>query len=137
MDKATKKDMTDALVEMETEIQLLDSPVANNLMDVFNKLKRSIATVFFFSDDNEAVQIRTDLKCPYCGEAVYDNRAKKRDPNDTYYYRSRKADFKCSNFKEEACSGGMWKDNDLDSGVWYSASWWVNAPDKLPKEWNI
>lgn len=136
MDKGSKKELTDALFEMESEIKLLDSPVSNNLLNVLNKVKSSIANVFYFSDTGEAVEIRADLKCPFCKSTVYDNRAKKLDPNDSYYKQSKKPDFKCSNYEEESCSGGTWKDNDMETGVWYSASWWMNTK-KLPLEWNI
>jgi len=135
VDKGSKKELNQALFDMENEIKLLDSPVSNNLMNYLNKVKSTIAGVFFFNDDGEAVDVRTDLKCPYCESKVYDNRAKKRDPNDSYY-RTKKPDFGCSNFEPESCSGGTWKNNDLDSGVWFSASWWLTSTP-IPQEWNI
>ena len=135
MEKGSKKDLSQALFDMENEIKLLDSSVSNNLLNCLNKVKSTIANVFFFNDEGEAVDVRKDLLCPYCKEKVYDNRAKKRDPNDAYY-KTRKPDFGCSNFEPESCGGGTWKDNDIDSGVWYSASWWLTSTP-IPQEWNI
>ena len=131
LDKHSKKVLNDALFELQTEIELLDTP-SGHLLKILEKVKSSIASVFFFADDGAVVDIRTDLKCPHCESLVYDNRAKKRDPNDSYY-QTKKPDFACSNYEPEDCSGGQW---NPDKTVYWSASWWQTSGN-IPKEWNI
>jgi len=62
---------------------------------------------------------RDDLKCPYCGEMVYDNRNSKRS--------DKSPDFTCSTDDPAKCGGhtGKWR-----------RSWWLDNSD-IPEEWGI
>ena len=62
---------------------------------------------------------RDDLKCPFCGQMVYDNRNSKRS--------DKSPDFTCSTNDPVVCSAhqGKWR-----------KSWWLDNKD-LPKEWNL
>lgn len=62
---------------------------------------------------------RDDLKCPFCGQMVYDNRNSKRS--------EKSPDFTCSTNDPVICGG--------HSGKWRK-SWWLDNSD-LPKEWNL
>jgi hypothetical protein len=62
---------------------------------------------------------RDDLKCPYCGEMVYDNRNSKRS--------DKSPDFTCSTNDPAKCGG--------HSGKWRK-SWWLDNSD-IPAEWGI
>jgi hypothetical protein len=62
---------------------------------------------------------RDDLKCPFCGQMVYDNRNSKRS--------DKSPDFTCSTNDPVICGG--------HSGKWRK-SWWLDNSD-LPKEWNL
>jgi hypothetical protein len=62
---------------------------------------------------------RDDLKCPFCGEMVYDNRNSKRS--------DKSPDFTCSNNDPAICGG--------HSGKWRK-SWWIDNSD-IPEEWGI
>lgn len=62
---------------------------------------------------------RDDLKCPYCGQMVYDNRNNKKS--------DKSPDFVCST-KDPAICGGH-------TGKWRK-SWWIDNSD-VPKEWNL
>lgn len=138
MDKATKHLVKESLFELETEIGLSTAENKDYLLNIVNKVKSSISSLIFFSDDGAVVETRTDLVCPFCNKTVYDNRARKNDPNDSYY-KTRKPDFSCSNIEspDEApdsyCKGGKWNN---DNSVYWSASWWLTTGN-LPKEWNI
>ena len=115
MDKATKHLVKESLFELETEIGLSTAENKDYLLNIVNKVKSSISSLIFFSDDGAVVETRTDLVCPFCNKTVYDNRARKNDPNDSY------------------CKGGKWNN---DNSVYWSASWWLTTGN-LPKEWNI
>lgn len=62
---------------------------------------------------------RDDLKCPFCGQMVYDNRNSKRS--------EKSPDFTCSTNDPVICGG--------HSGKWRK-SWWIDNAD-IPKEWNL
>jgi len=67
----------------------------------------------------EQNKYRDDLKCPFCGQMVYDNRNSKRS--------EKSPDFTCSTNDPVICGG--------HSGKWRK-SWWLDNSD-LPKEWNL
>ena len=62
---------------------------------------------------------RDDLKCPFCGQMVYDNRNSKKS--------EKSPDFTCSTNDPVTCGG--------HSGKWRK-SWWLDNAD-IPKEWNL
>jgi len=62
---------------------------------------------------------RDDLKCPYCGQMVYDNRNSKKS--------DKSPDFTCSTNDPAICGG--------HSGKWRK-SWWLDNSD-IPEEWGI
>ena len=67
----------------------------------------------------EQNKYRDDLKCPFCGQMVYDNRNSKKS--------EKSPDFTCSTNDPVICGG--------HSGKWRK-SWWLDNSD-LPKEWNL
>lgn len=67
----------------------------------------------------EQNKYRDDLKCPYCGQMVYDNRNSKRS--------DKSPDFTCSTNDPTICGG--------HSGKWRK-SWWLDNSD-IPAEWGI
>lgn len=62
---------------------------------------------------------RDDLKCPYCGQMVYDNRNSKKS--------DKSPDFTCSTNDPAVCGG--------HTGKWRK-SWWLDNSD-IPAEWDI
>jgi hypothetical protein len=68
---------------------------------------------------HELNKIKTDLKCPYCSEKVFDNRDNKKTPKSP--------DFVCANNDPAICGG--------HTGKWRK-SWWLNSSD-LPEEWGF
>jgi hypothetical protein len=67
----------------------------------------------------EANKYRDDLKCPYCGQMVYDNRKSKKS--------DKSPDFTCSTNDPAICGG--------HTGKWRK-SWWLDNSD-IPDEWGI
>ena len=67
----------------------------------------------------EKKKYRDDLKCPYCGQMVYDNRNNKRS--------DKSPDFVCSTNDPAICGG--------HTGKWRK-SWWMDNSD-LPEEWGL
>ncbi len=67
----------------------------------------------------EQNKYRDDLKCPYCGQMVYDNRNSKRS--------DKSPDFTCSTNDAAICGG--------HTGKWRK-SWWLDNSD-IPEEWGI
>jgi len=67
----------------------------------------------------EQAKYRTDLKCPYCKQMVYDNRNSKKS--------DKSPDFTCSTNDPVVCGG--------HTGKWRK-SWWLDNSD-IPEEWGI
>lgn len=67
----------------------------------------------------EQNKYRDDLKCPYCGQMVYDNRNNKKS--------DKSPDFVCSTNDPAICGG--------HSGKWRK-SWWLDNSD-IPEAWGI
>ena len=82
------------------------SDMSNVVQDVVGKLE-------------EKKKYRDDLKCPYCGQMVYDNRNNKKS--------DRSPDFVCSTNDPAICGG--------HTGKWRK-SWWMDNTD-LPEDWGI
>jgi hypothetical protein len=67
----------------------------------------------------EQKKYRDDLKCPFCGQMVYDNRQSKKG--------DKSPDFVCSTNDPAICGG--------HSGKWRK-SWWLDNSD-IPEAWGI
>ena len=84
-----------------------DNPeISGTVGDIVNKME-------------QAKNYRDDLKCPFCGQMVYDNRKYKKG--------DKSPDFVCSTNDPAICGG--------HSGKWRK-SWWLDNSD-LPEEWGI
>ena len=68
---------------------------------------------------DEKRKYRDDLKCPYCGAMVYDNRLNKKS--------EKSPDFVCATNDAVICSG--------HTGKWRK-SWWLDN-NNIPAEWGI
>tara|TARA_B100000287_G_scaffold56132_1_gene49320 strand:- start:2379 stop:2930 length:552 start_codon:yes stop_codon:yes gene_type:complete len=89
-----------------TEIEIEGGENSSTINGVINKL-------------SEAKKYRDDLKCPYCGQMVYDNRNNKKS--------DKSPDFVCSTNDPAICGG--------HSGKWRK-SWWMDNND-IPEDWNL
>ena len=70
---------------------------------------------------DEKRQYRDDLKCPYCGQMVYDNRNNKKS--------DKSPDFVCSTNDPAICGG--------HSGKWRKSWWLDNDNNGIPEDWGI
>jgi len=98
--------LEDKITTLETADVVTVSDISNVVEKVVNKLEEKKA-------------YRDDLKCPYCGQMVYDNRNNKKS--------DKSPDFVCSTNDPAICGG--------HSGKWRK-SWWMDNSD-LPEEWNL
>lgn len=111
LDQMSLDEKVETLVEADvvTDItpQKENNPeISGTVGDIVNKME-------------QAKNYRDDLKCPFCGQMVYDNRKSKKG--------DKSPDFVCSTNDPAICGG--------HSGKWRK-SWWLDNSD-LPEEWGI
>ena len=110
LDQMSLDDKVETLVEADivTDITPDNSnpELAGVVGDIVNKM-------------SEAKNYRDDLKCPFCGQMVYDNRKSKKG--------DKSPDFVCSTNDPAICGG--------HTGKWRK-SWWLDNSD-IPEEWGI
>ena len=107
LDQMSLNDKVKTLVEAGVVEDITPNPELSGIVEkVVNKME-------------EQKKYRDDLKCPYCGQMVYDNRNSKRSEASP--------DFVCSTNDPAICGG--------HSGKWRK-SWWLKNSD-LPTEWDI
>lgn len=100
-------------MSLDEKVETLEKADVVTVSDMSNVVEKVVNKL------EEKKKYRDDLKCPYCGQMVYDNRNNKKS--------DKSPDFVCSTNDPAICGGhtGRWR-----------KSWWMDNSD-LPEEWGL